>query len=188
MVPNPKIHRILVLLAVIILSASCSEDDIQKMYSRRRAYFYYNKVETTLPLKYALNSPGEYCAIYLQPKRIHFYSLNKTHEEPVTDNSMYLKYICIAGFIVGRGNMPETGAIDLPTLCYDLACPNCYDESSISKRLILKEGGKAECDRCHRIYDLNNIGMIIQGEKGKKLERYHVNYDAPYTTLIVYNQ
>ena len=88
------------------------------------------------------------------------------------------------GLIVGYGNLN-----DPPTFyAYDRECPNCFNPQTIplrSRPLRLEAGGLATCDVCHRQYSLNNNGLIVQGEKGKKLTRYRANTTGPYGVLSV---
>ena len=49
----------------------------------------------------------------------------------------------------------------------------------------IEENGHAVCDRCHRTYDMNNEGLIVKGDKGRKLIRYRVSYVS--NTLAINN-
>ena len=86
--------------------------------------------------------------------------------------------VWVSGFIVGRSNMPELGSDQYPIMCYDLACPNCFDADNVAKNLILKDGGFVSCLRCGRTYNLNNQGIISDGEDGLKLYRYRATYSG----------
>lgn len=167
-----------------ILMLSCA-DDVQNVYSKYRAAFTYNKVTTTAPLYKALTGAGIFCSIYCQGGKIYFNTPYESKYETLTDINMYMKPIAFNGFIVGLSNLPEMGTTDLPLLCYDRVCPNCFEES-ISPSLTLQENGFAYCNRCKRKYDLNNLGVISEGEKGLKLIRYHIMYDGA-DHLRIYN-
>lgn len=168
------------------LLAACGDDTAQSEYSRLRAAFFYTPVNTVAPLTQAMGSFGEYCVIRADMKSYSFSSLThvKPHTVARTADAAYRRYVCISGFIVGRSAQTEIGTAVYPLLCYDLACPNCYRED-IYKDLSLASGGKATCPRCRRTYDLDNKGIVVAGEKGRKLERYRMSYDG--ITIAVAN-
>ena len=124
-----------------ILMLSCA-DDVQNVYSKYRAAFTYNKVTTTAPLYKALTGAGIFCSIYCQGGKIYFNTPYESKYETLTDINMYMKPIAFNGFIVGLSNLPEMGTTDLPLLCYDRVCPNCFEES-ISPSLTLQDSHPA---------------------------------------------
>lgn len=166
-------------MCIMALLAGCSGSDSYTAYSRCKASFTYYTVMTTTPLKNALSSPGEYCAISLSADRkLNFVSPTLSQQVDVTASAVYQSFTCIGGFIVGMSNMPDIGADSQGLVAYDLVCANCYHNDAIQRSLTLQEGGKAYCRRCKRTYDLNSNGIIFSGEKGRPLERYHIAYDG----------
>ena len=115
----------------------------------------------------------------------HFSSLTSTAQVNRTALSAYQTYICIGGFIVGRSALNDIGSAEYPVVCYDRACPNCWSSDNIAKAMRIEENGHAVCDRCHRTYDMNNEGLIVEGDKGRKLIRYRVSYVS--NTLAINN-
>lgn len=172
--------KIFVAAFAVLLLAACSDDSAEGTYSSDRASFICRSVSTIAPLRTALNSYGEFCMIYADVNYYYFHSSTVTAPPvPKTQSSLYQSYICHAGFIVGKGGIVELGSADYPLLCYDLVCPNCYHDNSITRRLAFAEQqGSVVCNSCHRRYDLNNQGLIVEGEKGRKLLRYHISYAA----------
>ncbi len=88
------------------------------------------------------------------------------------------------GVIVGFGNL------DYPATfyAYDRECPNCFDPDAVpvkSKPLKMDTKGHASCGVCGRIYDMNNHGYIIQGEKGNPLTRFPASTTGPFGVLVV---
>ena len=173
-----------VLFGGLCLLTACSMDDAQTVYSKMRAYFYYDKVLTNPPLYTALTGMGDYCTIAARGAQIVSKSLSSSHSDNITAISAYSKFVCVNGFIVGRSNMPDMTTGEIPTLCFDLVCPNCYASNSVARDLELRENGRAYCPICHREYDLNNGGLIVGGENGKKLIRYRVSYDSRGILLV----
>lgn len=172
--------RLLIALLAMGLATACSDDGVEGLYASDRASFICRSVSTIAPLRTALNSYGEFCMIYADVNYYHFASPTVTAPPvPKTQQSLYQSYICHAGFIVGKGGIVELGSADYPLLCYDLVCPNCFRENSITRRLAFaQQQGIVVCNSCHRHYDLNNLGVIVQGDKGRKLLRYHISYAA----------
>ena len=180
--------RLTALLLLTMASiCGCDSGETYTKYSRYKAEFAYYHVQTTTPLRSALYSPGDFCTIKLTiKKQLHFSTFTQQQKVDVTAPNMYQNYVCISGFIVGYSNMIELGA-DSPTqVCYDLACPNCYRESSIKRDLAIKEGGFAYCSRCKRTYSLNNFGTVQAGDAGRPLERYHISLPNQYS-MNIYN-
>ena len=87
------------------------------------------------------------------------------------------------GLIVGFGN-----SVDGILYAYDRECPNCFAPNMLplkSRPLSVSENGIAKCGYCKRQYDLNNRGIISQGDKGKKMTRYNCHATDPYGILTV---
>ncbi|MBO4642325.1 MAG: hypothetical protein J5661_05670 [Bacteroidaceae bacterium] len=166
---------------------SCGESDT--LYARMPAKFIMDNIYSVPQLYTACNSMGEFCTIYGSNNQYIFASPTGSTPINKTALSQYSGFYLglSGGFIVGLPNIPEMGR-DVPVVvCFDLACSNCYDEGNIAKRLILQEGGFAYCSRCHRTYDLNNLGIVSLGEGGRSLFRYRVNYIASSGSLIINN-
>ena len=47
--------------------------------------------------------------------------------------------------------------------------------------------GRAACTRCGRTYDLNNLGIVVEGPAGRSLYRYRATYNQFGNTLSVNN-
>jgi len=184
---NIPLRRFLALAFFILLFfSSCSQDNVQNVYSRYRAFFNYTKVLTAHPLYTAITGTGSYCSISAQGTTLYFQSPTESYQDNLTDADYYKQVTWIGGLIVGRSNVPDMTTGELPLLCFDRACPNCYKNDDITKPLTLKENGEAYCTRCKRTYDLNNLGIIKTGDNGIKLYRYMVVYNGS-NTLVVNN-
>ena len=86
--------------------------------------------------------------------------------------------------IVGYGN-----STDQTFYAYDRECPNCFDPNALPMRsfpLTVGSNGIATCATCHRGYDLNNGGIVAQGEGGKKMTRYYATTTGDYGVLNVW--
>jgi hypothetical protein len=178
----PKSFFVPLLLAITIFT-SCS-GDVEDVYSHYSAYFVLSNTNTVPSLNAALNNMGEYTAIYGQGSQYYFTNLTTTDKVNKTALSSYTYFdMGLAGFIVGLPNIPEVGSTTSSVVCYDRTCPNCYNDFNVTRALTLKEGGYAKCNRCTRVYNLNNGGVVSSDTTGLKLFRYRVYY-TPYTLTI----
>lgn len=184
-VMKSTIARIAAAACLLLTAVSCSNDMVESLYSNYRASFTFSPVTSVPPLQGALNGFGEYCTIWADANYYHFSSLNGSAQVNRTALAVYQTYVCIGGFIVGRSALNDIGSAEYPVVCYDRVCPNCYGDDMIARAMKIEENGRAVCDRCHRTYDMNNGGLVIEGEKGRKLIRYRVSYAS--NTLAIHN-
>ncbi len=166
------------ILLIMLLGFSSCADDIESIYSSRRAFFWYRNVATTPPLYTALSNLGMFCAIDFPNGNYRFKGANgQSHTTVPTEVAQYGRPEYISGFIVGTPSIPDltTGS---SVVAYDLVCPNCYENSAINKSLNFATPTTMKCPRCSTTYDLNNSG---HGTSTGKLYRYHIEY-APHQT------
>ena len=168
-----RIGMVLMLL-VFFLSMSCESAD--STFSRRVVSFNFSPTTSVPVLHTALNSINEFVTIRISGGKFIFSSMTARGEWPMSEIDKRTTAIGLSGFIVGMPAIPELGAGATQPVCYELSCPNCYAEYHFTRDVTLQEGGKAQCDRCGRTYDLSNQGMICSGEKGSKLDRYRITY------------
>ena len=189
-----RIGQIMVMLVVFMATgilSSCEKAD--NRYSAYRAYFRYNPVSAKPNLFRACTSLGEFCSITYPP------GVNYVIKSPSTSSSVdYIARTALQGYqgfvlgiggglIVGMPVLPEMLEQESRVVCYDLCCPNCYQDYHILKQMALYVGGLASCSSCQRSYDLNNQGIVSKGDAGRSLFRYYVDYYSPTQTLTVSN-
>lgn len=168
---------------VLLLSLLSCTGQTEQFYANLPACFRVQYVQTIPPLNAALNSMGEFATI-TQRTNVYIYSNTQTStQRPVTDADR--NYMGLSGFIVGLPNIPPLGSSVSQVVCYDLACPNCYEEQVVTREMQLQAGGKCYCRLCQRTYDLNNQGYVTSGTPGKSLYRYRVTYQN--NTLLINN-
>lgn len=88
------------------------------------------------------------------------------------------------GLIVGYGS-----SIDGIFYAFDRECPNCFSIDALPVRsypLTIDELGFAHCANCGRTYNMNNGGIVSDGEAGEKLTRYHAVTTGAYGVMSVY--
>lgn len=189
-----RIGQIMVMLVVFMATgilSSCEKAD--NRYSAYRAYFRYNPVSAKPNLFRACTSLGEFCSITYPP------GVNYVIKSPSTSSSVdYIARTALQGYqgfvlgiggglVVGMPVLPEMLEQESKVVCYDLCCPNCYQDYHILKQMALYVGGLASCSSCQRSYDLNNQGIVSKGDAGRSLFRYYVDYYSPTQTLTVSN-
>lgn len=168
---------------VLLLSLLSCTGQTEQFYANLPARFRVQYVQTIPPLNAALNSMGEFATI-TQRTNVYIYSnIQTSTQRPITDADR--NYMGLSGFIVGKPNIPPLGSDVSQVVCYDLACPNCYEEQVVTREMQLQSGGKCYCRLCQRTYDLNNQGYVTNGSSGKSLYRYRVTYQN--NTLLINN-
>lgn len=177
----------LLLLTVTLGLPSCESSD--SIFCRLPAYFIMDNVLQAPVLYTSLQSMGEFCTIRAIGNKYEFAS--PTQRTPSYVNATQLSnmsgfYMGLNGFVVGLPHIPEMGYDHSRVVCYDLACPNCYHNNNVAKRMVLQEGGYTHCATCSRTYNLNDMGLVMKGEAGKPLFRYRVSYAAH--TLVINNR
>lgn len=91
------------------------------------------------------------------------------------------------GIIVGYSHFSGFAA-------YDIQCPNCvYKENNRTNpnyRVTMDNKGIATCSKCKKQYDMNNGGLIVNGEEGDSgLERYrNAHTSGPMGTITVLSE
>ena len=184
--------RLTVLLAVLSL-LSCG--DAQNEYTVRTAYFVFdNSVHQNFVLSSAMNinAPGTFCKVKLLVGAGGVTSFefenNYGQKESSIANALDLQRTIRLGYnnalIVGFGNL-DTPAI---FYAYDGECPNCFDTQSAyvhSFPLSMTGAGLAVCATCHREYNMNSGGIIVKGDGGNKMTRYHSSCTGPLGALAV---
>lgn len=181
----------LLFIALLLMLFACGEADYE--YSSYHMHFVYdNSIHLDPTLASAMNaqSPGTFCHIWKSGDN-HIYFADHRNEptkQPLSATERMNSYIIgvynESGIIVGFGNL------DNPPLffAYDAQCPNCYAGSKLPRyQLTIDSSGKATCKQCNRQYDLNSRGIVVKGDKGKKLERYHADTSGPNGVLTVNN-
>ena len=195
--------RVLTLRGIMAMTAlataaaglvSCT-DDADTLYAGYRAFFRYTHTVTTPPLNAALGNPGTFCTVEFPGRGYRFRQVGGSSQEynytpSAADNYGTPEFI--AGFIIGTPAYPDMSGLTLP-VAFDLVCPNCFEQTSIQRSLSTKSTTEMKCNRCGRVYDLNNGGIVSssteQNPGGRALFRYRLTYSksAGGGTLIIQN-
>ena len=135
------------ILHLTLVSCSPAEDT----YAHWPAYFTFTPVTSAPELYTAVNNMGQFCTVTPDGDNIVFASPHSSTpiRRSLIDQRVTL-VLGLDGLIIGLPNIPEMGADVSRVVCYELSCPNCYEERGISRRLRLQDGGIARCQRCTR--------------------------------------
>ncbi|MCF0197844.1 MAG: hypothetical protein HUK02_00775 [Bacteroidaceae bacterium] len=173
--------RLLCIVATLLcVSLSCTDAIVSNKFCSLRARFRFDNVAQAPQLFHALNSQGEWCSVSVNTRGNYVFAnpQGSTEVKPTAIDNYTGVYLGLSGFLVGLPNIPEMGANFPVVTCYDLACPNCYTDFSVSRALTLQEGGFARCGRCQRQYNLNNTGQVQTGNQGRPLYRYRTYFSG----------
>lgn len=181
------------LLAVILLS-SCGKTE-NEFSSRPCVLIFDNSTHNDATLAAAMTPySGTFVTITLTNHRgaryFKFSSNQGISSESILD-AIDLRRSMILGMndalIVGYGNLSDNNGI-LPFYAFDRECPNCFDPDEIPVRsypLHVNTAGIATCNICKRKYNLNNGGILSDGDAGNKMTRYRASTTGPYGILAV---
>ena len=186
------LYIIIVCLAALLSAWSDTENE----FSNYRSYLVFqNDRHQDMTLASALNqnAPGTFCRISFGVRNgaeCYFFNNNQGLSSYKAATSLDLQRSNIIGVYNSSGVIVGYGNLDMPATlyAYDSQCPNCYKNTGKpAYQLTMNERGWATCTRCHRTYDMNNGGIISEGDKGDKLIRYRAATTGALGTLSVTN-
>ena len=105
-----------------------------------------------------------------------------------------------AKFILGLNNGIIVGFQTLNTegpnggfAGYDVQCPNCVNRTGNTAnpnfRVTMESSGIATCSKCGKKYDMNNGGIILNGEEGDRgLDKYVASTTGPFGVVSVFRR
>ena len=177
---------------------SCNVDN---EYSSQPCYFAYqnsNYLDETLATAMNSQSRGVFCQIsesrnggvtYLNFKNNQGLSSQKK-ETALEQQTAYVIGLN-NGIIVGFQTLNDTPNGGFAA--YDLQCPNCvrrHDSYTNPKYwLVMSTSGIATCSTCGKHYDMNNRGVIQDGEADDvNLTQYVATTTGPFGYLLVHNR
>ncbi len=193
-----KAFSYLLLLTSYLLLLSCEAENEYSTWPCRFAYDNGTHQDATLASAMNVNVPGMFCLItesvrggvkYLNFKSNHNTesSLAETEAEKRAEYILGLNN----GIIVGFQNAVLDDFGNAKFVAYDVQCPNCVRQynNTISPNygVSMDDKGIATCKKCGRHYDLNNGGVLQNGQEGDTgLEKYAASTSGPYGHLSVF--
>lgn len=178
------------ILSVLMLFVSCTDD---YEFTSERCYLVFDNTSgRSTYLTQCMNSlsPGVFCRIWVSGNYFVFQTNQSSSTEEVSMTAVDMQRTIILGTYNGTGIIVGYGNLDSPATfyAYDTQCPNCYASTGLPRySLTMNSNGTASCSKCSRVYDMNNRGIVISGDAGSKLMRYHANTTGALGVLSVIN-
>ena len=181
------------------LLTSCKADD---EYSTHACRFSYNNMihnDPTLASALEANSRGVFCLISEHIRAgVHYIAfennLGQTSKQQETAEEVEAKFILglnngiIVGFQTLNTEGPNGGFVG-----YDVQCPNCVrhfnNTANPNYRVTMESSGIATCSKCGKKYDLNNGGIVQNGDEGDSgLDKYVASTTGPFGVVSVFRR
>lgn len=183
-------YTLLVLLLTLHLLSSC---DAEGEYSTWPCFFAYDNslhLDANLSSAMSADSRGVFCKIWetTMGGRYYWFQNNQgldATSQPLTAIEQQADFVLGLhnGIIVGYqtfNTSPNGGFV-----AYDVQCPNCVrrEGNTLNPKYVvtMSANGIATCPKCGKKYDLNNGGMIQNGEEGDTgLAKYMAVTTGPF--------
>jgi hypothetical protein len=121
-------------------------------------------------------------------------NLGQTSKQQETAEEVEAKFILGLnnGIIVGFQTLNTDGA-NGGFVAYDVQCPNCVSRTNNTAnpnfRVTMESSGIATCSKCDKKYDMNNGGIILNGEEGDRgLDKYVASTSGPFGVVSVFRR
>ena len=191
-----RLFSYLLLFTSYLLLFSCSAEGEYSIWPCRFTYDNSLHLDPTLASAMNIDSRGVFCKIWESSMGglvLHFQSnqgSDATHQT-VTEMERMSNYILGLnnGIIIGFQTMntqPNGGFV-----AYDAQCPNCVRQTgntlSPNFGVSMDDKGIATCGKCGRRYDMNNGGILQNGQEGDTgLEKYAASTAGPFGHVSVF--
>lgn len=167
-------------LCMLLFGVSSCHDSYQEFCTQYPVSFVCDI--TYAPFN-SVASMGQFLSVRLKANHTTYIvynpALDKTTEEPVSEVEARSFVFGLGGLIIGQPYFNDGRST---YYAYDLACPHC---DRAWARLTIDALGNAACSHCEAVFDLNNGGIVVEGE-GRPLYRYRVTQSS-VNTLYVHN-
>ena len=190
-----QLFSYLLLLTSYLSLTSCNAEGEYSTWPCRFTYDNSLHLDATLASAMNIDSRGVYCRIWESSMGglvLHFQSSQggDATYQPVTEMER------LSNFILGLNNGIIVGFQTMNTqpyggfVAYDAQCPNCVrrENNTINPRfpVSMSPSGIASCGVCGKKYDLNNGGLVQNGEAGDVgLQKYLATTTGPHGFLSV---
>jgi len=162
---------------MMLMLQGCAENEYSTKYYCRFT-FYSDKHAGNL-IEMSLGSVSEFVMVsrYLTTPN-YIYAVTNTKDEKIYITTE-IESNALKNSDLGANNLLILGLSYYETLyAYDGQCPNCLESKNLYKApLAFDHNGQwVKCAKCGRSYDLNNGGVVADGEGGSSLMKYHISY------------
>ena len=182
-----------------LLLAACTAENEFSTWPCRFAYDNSIGQDATLATAMDANSRGVFCLITESPrggvKYLHFQNnqgLASEKRETALEQQADFVLGLNNGIIVGHQTLVSDG-FGAGFVGYDVQCPNCVrrENNTVSPnyRIAMASTGIATCTKCGLKYDLNNGGVVQNGQQGDTgLEKYAAATTGAYGYISVFRK
>ena len=186
-------------LFTLHLFTSCEADQEYSTWPCRFSYNNQVHQDETLATALEKNSRGVFCLI-TESTRAGVKYLNFRNSDGLETQKSESEEEVQARFILGLNNGIIVGFQTLNSdgayggfVGYDVQCPNCVrrENNTLNPnyRVSMASTGIATCSKCGKKYDMNNGGIVLNGEKGDTgLEKYVANTTGPFGVVSVFRR
>ncbi len=168
-----------------LVFAGCNADGEYSTWPCRFDYDNFTHQDQTLATAMNIDSRGVFCKIWESGSYYAFQNnQNMETRQPKSAEEAQRNYVLGVnnGIIVGFqtfNTQPFGGFV-----AYDAQCPNCVRKTNnyLNPKfpLSMNTNGIATCSKCGKKYDMNNGGLIQNGEEGDvNLEKYLASTTGP---------
>jgi hypothetical protein len=176
---------------------SCEAEGEYSTWPCRFAYNNAVYLDATLASAMTADSRGVYCKIWESTQGgVKYLNFQNNHGMSSQKVETAMEQQSNSQFVIGINNGIIVGFQILNTqpyggfVAYDVQCPNCVrrENNTISPNypVIMDSSGIATCRKCGKKYDLNNGGIIQNGEEGDTgLQKYLASTTGPYGFISV---
>ena len=195
---NKPFSYLLLLTSYLFLLSACQAESEYSTWPCRFAYDNSIHQDATLASAMDVNVPGLFCLITESVRggvkylnfRTNYNTTSSLAESEAEKRAEYILGLN-NGIIVGFQNsqLDEFGRAMF--VAYDVQCPNCVRQSgntsSPNYGVTMDDRGLATCGKCGRRYNLNNGGIVQNGQEGDTgLEKYAAATSGPFGHVSVF--
>ncbi|MBQ7419683.1 MAG: hypothetical protein IJV17_02955 [Prevotella sp.] len=186
------------LTSSLFLLVSCGAEQAYSSWSCRFIFNNANYLDQTLAAAINPIIPGIFCKVTSESRGGTQYLIFENNQGATSRHQMMAEELR-QNLRIGQNNGIIVGVQSLGDqtfTAYDLQCPNCARrEGNMTTphypvTLDTKGSAIVTCNKCGDRYDLNNGGLLIEGQEGDKaLERYrHATTEGPNGRVVVLSQ
>lgn len=176
---------------------SCNAEGEYSTWPCRFAYNNELYLDPTLASAMTPDSRGVFCKIWESSwGGVKYLNFENNHGQTSQKVETAMEQQSKNQFVIGINNGIIVGFQIMNTqpfggfAAYDVQCPNCVrrENNTISPNypVTMNSSGIATCKKCGKKYDLNNSGIIQNGEDGDiGLQKYLASTTGPYGFISV---
>jgi hypothetical protein len=182
-------------LLTAVLFIACQTEGEYSTWPCRFAYDNSIHLDPTLASAMHVDSRGIFCRIWESSGGGLFLNFQSNQGSAITQQQV-TELERLSNYILGLNNGIIVGYQTMNTspyggfVAYDVQCPNCVrkENNTINPKFAvsMNTSGIATCSKCKKQYDMNNGGIVMNGEEGDVgLQKYLATTTGPNGYLSV---